>query len=124
LIAVEDIGPVASGSVLAFFAIDDNRTMVNQLIDCGVTFPVEERDEIEPTLEGSTYVLTGTLSEMTRDEAKQKLQRLGAKVSGSVSKKTTAVIAGASPGSKVTKAESLGVPVLDEAQLIALLAGQ
>jgi len=122
LIAVEDIGPVASGSVIAFFAIDENRKMVNELIECGVRFPVVEREDVELTLEGNTYVLTGTLSDMTRDEAKHQLQRLGAKVSGSVSKKTTAVIAGASPGSKVTKAESLGVPVLDEAQLAALLA--
>jgi DNA ligase (NAD+) len=124
LVAVEDIGPVASGSVLAFFSINENRKMVNELIDCGVRFPVVEREDVELTLEGNTYVLTGTLSDMTRDEAKHQLQRLGAKVSGSVSKKTTAVIAGASPGSKVTKAESLGVPVLDEAQLAALLAPQ
>jgi len=118
---VEDIGPVVSASVVAFFGNKDNCAMVNALINHGVHFPVVEIAEVEQVLEGNTYVLTGTLSLMTRDEAKQKLQRLGAKVSGSVSKKTTAVYAGASPGSKVTKAESLDVPVYDEAALQALL---
>jgi len=97
---VEDIGPVASRSVVAFFADTDNRAMVDALIDHGVNFPVVEMADLEQVLEGNTYVLTGTLTSMTRDQAKQKLQRLGAKVSGSVSKKTTAVYAGASPGSK------------------------
>lgn len=121
LTAVDDIGPVASASVLAFFAQKENRRMVDALIEQGVHFPVFEKEEVEPVLAGNTYVLTGTLTSMTRDEAKQQLQRLGAKVSGSVSKKTTAVYAGASPGSKVTKAESLGVPVFDEDALQALL---
>jgi len=118
---VEDIGPVASRSVVAFFANTDNRAMVDALIDHGIKYPEVEKVDIEQVLEGNTYVLTGTLSVMTRDQAKQKLQRLGAKVSGSVSKKTTAVYAGESPGSKVTKAESLGVPVLDEDALQDLL---
>jgi len=98
--------------------------MVDTLINHGIRFPVVEKVDVEQILEGNTYVLTGTLSLMTRDQAKQQLQRLGAKVSGSVSKKTTAVYAGASPGSKVTKAESLGVPVFDEAALQALLNEQ
>ncbi len=121
LVAVDDIGPVASSSILTFFSNDDNLLVVDALVQHGVNFPVAEKTELEPVLEGNTYVLTGTLSDMTRDEAKAKLQQLGAKVSGSVSKKTTAVIAGASPGSKVTKAESLGVDVFDEAALKALL---
>lgn len=119
--SVEDIGPVVSASVVAFFANTDNRAMIDALIEHGVNFPVLERVDVKQVLEGNTYVLTGTLSMMSRDQAKQKLQRLGAKVSGSVSKKTTAVYAGASPGSKVTKAESLNVPVLDEDALQALL---
>ena len=118
--SVDDIGPVASASIVRYFANDDNRTMVNQLVDSGIVFPIVEKEDVEPVLEGNTFVLTGTLSTMTRDEAKQKLQRLGAKVSGSVSKKTSAVYAGDSPGSKVTKAETLGVPVYDEAALQAL----
>jgi len=119
--SVEDIGPVVSASVVAFFTNKNNRKMIDALIEHGVNFPVLERADVKQVLEGNTYVLTGTLSSMSRDQAKQKLQRLGAKVSGSVSKKTTAVYAGASPGSKVTKAESLGVPVLDEDALQALL---
>ena len=119
--SVEDIGPVVSASVVAFFANTDNRAMIDALIEHGVNFPVLERVDVKKVLEGNTYVLTGTLSMMSRDQAKQKLQRLGAKVSGSVSKKTTAVYAGASPGSKVAKAESLNVPVLDEDALQALL---
>jgi len=118
---VEDIGPVVSASVVAFFASTDNCKMVDALINHGIRFPVVEKVDVEPVLDGNTYVLTGTLSLMTRDQAKQKLQRLGAKVSGSVSKKTTAVYAGTSPGSKVTKAEALGVPVYDEDALQALL---
>ena len=119
--SVEDIGPVASSSVVAFFGNTDNRAMVDALIEQGVSFPVVEKESVDQVLEGNTYVLTGTLSSMTRDEAKQQLVRLGAKVSGSVSKKTSAVYAGASPGSKVTKAESLGVPVYDEEALAALI---
>jgi len=119
--SIEDIGPVASSSVVAFFGNPTNRAMVDALVAHGVSFPVVEKVQLEQVLDGNTYVLTGTLSNMTRDEAKQCLVRLGAKVSGSVSKKTTAVYAGASPGSKVTKAESLGVPVFDEAALQALI---
>ncbi len=76
------------------------------------------------SLEGQTFVLTGTLSSMTRDQAKARLQALGAKVSGSVSKKTHYLVAGADPGSKMTKAQELGVEVLDEAGLMGLLDGK
>jgi len=121
LMQVDDIGPVAAASVTGFFSNKGNRDVIQALLDQGVQLPTEAREAIEPVLAGNTYVLTGTLEALTRDEAKQQLQRLGAKVSGSVSKKTTAVFAGTSPGSKVTKAESLNVPVLDEAELLALL---
>ena len=119
--SVKDIGPVASNSIVAFFSNKLNRQVVDNLIKNGVNFPVIETPDVEPTLEGNTYVLTGTLEALTRDEAKQLLVQMGAKVSGSVSKKTTAVYAGSSPGSKVTKAESLEVPVYDEAALLTLL---
>lgn len=118
---VEDIGPVASNSIVAFFSNQSNRQVVDNLIKNGVNFPVIETTAVAPTLAGNTYVLTGTLDGLTRDEAKQLLIQMGAKVSGSVSKKTTAVYAGSSPGSKVTKAENLGVPVHDEAALLELL---
>jgi DNA ligase (NAD+) len=91
------------------------------LLDSGVNFPIAEQLDVEEILAGQTYVLTGTLSSMTRDEAKAKLQLLGAKVSSSISKKTTALVAGASAGSKLAKAESLGVDILDEDALQELL---
>jgi len=95
--------------------------MVEGLRAAGVSWSDQAVQEQLDVLAGNTYVLTGTLENMTRDEAKDQLVRLGAKVSGSVSKKTTALIAGAKAGSKLTKAESLGVDVLSEAQLQALL---
>lgn len=121
LTAIDDIGPIAASSIQTFFANPHSRKVVESLLAQGITFPVTEAAAIAPTLEGKTYVLTGTLSELTRDEAKQQLQQRGAKVTGSVSKKTTAVFAGDAPGSKVTRATDLGVPVLDESALIELL---
>jgi len=121
LSAVDDIGPVASTSMVAFFNNKANRKVVENLIKRGVRFAEIEVIDVEQTEAGNTYVLTGSMETLTRDQAKQLLVQMGAKVSGSVSKKTTAVYAGASPGSKVTKAESLGVPVHDEAALMALL---
>ncbi len=124
--AVNDVGPVAATSVHDFFNQQANVDAVMSMMDAGVTFPTpleSAADAVEQTLEGHTYVLTGTLADgLTRDEAKAMLQQLGAKVSGSVSKKTTGLIAGEKAGSKLTKAESLGVPVLDDADLQALLA--
>lgn len=124
--AVKDVGPVAASSLSDFFNRDCNVEAVMSMVHAGVTFPTQvevSAEAVEQTLEGHTYVLTGTLADgMTRDEAKDLLQQLGAKVSGSVSKKTTGLIAGEKAGSKLTKAESLGVPVLNDADLHALLA--
>ena len=121
LTSINDIGPKAAASVMGFFANEDNLAIVQRLLDSGIEFPVSETVEISTELEGNTYVLTGTLSTYSRDQAKAKLLKLGAKVSGSVSKKTTAVFAGESPGSKVTKAEALGVQVMSEEELIAII---
>ena len=121
LTAIGDIGPIAAASIMAFFTNKDNRAVVDALVACGIEFPTAAAVTVSTELAGNTYVLTGTLSTYSRDQAKQKLMNLGAKVSGSVSKKTTAVFAGESPGSKVTKAESLDVPVLSEEQLIELI---
>lgn len=121
LMSVEDIGPVAAKSLTEFFTDTANRQLVQMLLDSGVNFPIAEQLDVEEILAGQTYVLTGTLSSMTRDEAKAKLQLLGAKVSSSISKKTTALVAGASAGSKLAKAESLGVDILDEDALQELL---
>ena len=121
LTAIKDVGPKAAASVIAFFANDDNRAVVDALLANGIEFPTSSVVTVDTKLEGNTYVLTGTLTTYSRDQAKQKLQLLGAKVSGSVSKKTTAVYAGDAPGSKVTKAQDLGVPVYTEADLIDLI---
>ena len=121
LLAIEDIGPVAAHSVLGFFADEGNREVLAELRALGVAFDEREVADVEQTLAGHTYVVTGSLDGYTRAEAKERLQRLGAKVSGTVSKKTTGLVAGASPGSKLARAEELGVPVLDEAALAGLL---
>jgi len=122
LTKVPGVGPEVSGSVITFFRQPHNREVIEALLKAGVHWPRVEAPpaEVQP-LAGNTYVLTGSLDSMTREEAGKRLQALGAKVSGSVSKKTTAVIAGEKAGSKLTKAESLGVPVLDEAALLTLL---
>ncbi len=123
LIEVPDVGPIVANHVLDFFAEKRHQVIIQQLIDAGLTWPdmVLDSDDGESPLSGNTYVLTGTLKSMTREQAKQQLQALGAKVSGSVSAKTTAVIAGDKAGSKLSKAEQLGVKVLNEAELVALL---
>ncbi|HEY9199815.1 MAG TPA: NAD-dependent DNA ligase LigA [Gammaproteobacteria bacterium] len=119
---VADVGPEVAARIAAFFAESHNRKVIAKLIAAGVHWPdLEIVPAAAQPLAGKTFVLTGTLEGMTRDEAKSRLQSLGAKVSGSVSKKTDYVVAGAEPGSKLTKAEELGVPVLDEAGLRALL---
>ena len=125
LMEVEDVGPVVAAHIRAFFEVDRNRAVIEDLLDLGVHWqaPSVEVSQDGPDLTGQTWVLTGTLESMTRDEASDKLRALGAKVSGSVSAKTTILVAGPGAGSKLTKAESLGVDVIDEAALIALLGG-
>lgn len=121
LIEVTDVGPVVAHYVVDFFAQANNREVIQKLIAAGVNWPdIEKVDGVKP-LEGTTYVLTGSLESLSRDEAKDKLQALGAKVSGSVSAKTTCVVAGPGAGSKLAKAEKLGLAILDEAGLLALL---
>jgi DNA ligase (NAD+) len=120
--AVPDVGPIVAGHIRSFFDQPHNQETLQALKDTGVSWQEEQvvPAEAKP-LAGETWVLTGTLSQMTRDQAKEKLEKLGAKVAGSVSKKTACVVAGESAGSKLTKAEQLGVPVLDEEGLLALL---
>ena len=117
---IRDIGPVVASHIVHFFEQKHNRQVMDKLLHTGIHWPTLKKTEKLP-LEGKTYVLTGTLTSMTRDEAKRQLQALGARVSGSVSKKTTAVIAGEKAGSKLAKAESLGVEVMTEEGLTALL---
>jgi DNA ligase (NAD+) len=123
LLQVADVGPIVALSLRTFFDQPHNREVVEQLRACGVTWA-----EGEPTagaslpLAGQTFVLTGTLPTLSRDQAKDMLEALGAKVAGSVSKKTHCVVAGAEAGSKLDKAQELGIKVLDEAGLLALVA--
>ena len=115
---IPGIGPKIAESVHEFFSIPENVAVIERLRQAGVVLEEEKSEnELPQTLAGLTFVLTGTLEHFTRDEAGAQLKAMGAKVSGSVSKKTSFVVAGEAAGSKLTKAESLGVPVLDEAAL-------
>ena len=123
IMACEGIGPDRAESIAEWFADEENLRLVGELRELGIRFTADEDDRpVEGPLAGRRYVITGTLESFTREQATAALEALGAKVSDSVSKQTTAVIAGESPGSKVRKAEAAGVPVLDEAGLAALLA--
>ena len=123
LLQVSDVGPTVAQSIRTFFDQAHNREVVEQLKACGVHWKegVASAGASLPLM-GQTFVLTGTLQTMGRDEAQAKLEMLGAKVAGSVSKKTHAVVAGTEAGSKLEKAQALGVAVLDEAAFLALLA--
>ncbi len=121
--SVEDVGPVVAAHIVSFFREQHNRHVIQALVDAGISWPqVRKTDNaLDDLLAGKTYVLTGSFTGLTRDELKGRLQARGAKVTSSVSKKTTAVFAGESPGSKVDKADKLGVDVLDEKALFQLL---
>jgi DNA ligase (NAD+) len=121
---VNDVGPVVAQSVHTFFAHVHNAEVVHGLVAAGVHWPENSgaADDTAPKpLAGLTLVLTGTLPVLSRDEAKALIEAAGGKVAGSVSKKTSFVVAGAEAGSKLDKAQELGVAVLDEAGLRALL---
>jgi len=119
---VNEIGPVVAAHVHAFFQQPHNREVIEKLQQAGVSWPVMQPTKMrDQPLAGQTIVLTGTMNNMTRSEAKGRLLALGAKVAGSVSKKTNVVVAGAEAGSKLTKAKSLGIEVLDEAGFIEFL---
>lgn len=120
LTAIDSFGEVMADSLLSFFAQDENRMMIAQLASLGVNMTCFDRPASD-RLAGLTFVLTGTLPSLTRSEAASLIEGQGGKVSGSVSKKTSYVVAGEEAGSKLTKAQSLGVPVLDEAGLLTLL---
>ncbi len=118
---VPDVGPAVAESIHAFFQEPHNRGVIEKLRAAGVHWPDLEPRGAEQPLAGKTFVLTGALERLTRDEAKERLQALGAKVTGSVSTKTDYVVAGADPGSKLDKAQALGVAILDEDALLQLL---
>lgn len=117
---VPDVGPQVSAAVRAFFAEPANRQLVERLRRAGLNFTAAIKEKSEK-LAGKSFVLTGTLPHMTREEAKERIERAGGRVIGSVSKKTSYVVAGDDAGSKLDKARALGVPVLDEAGLLQLM---
>jgi DNA ligase (NAD+) len=122
LLGVADVGPIVASSIRTFFDQPHNREVVEQLRACGLTWPEGAPSDAGPKpLAGKTLVLTGTLPTLGRDAAKDLIESAGGKVSGSVSKKTHFVVAGTEAGSKLEKARELGVPVLDEAGLLALV---
>jgi DNA ligase (NAD+) len=121
LTRVNDIGPKVAATVRDFFSNERNLALVQRLRAAGLTFTAERRER-GTTLEGLTFVLTGTLPTLTREEAKEKIESAGGKVSGSVSKKTSYLVAGEEAGSKLDKATSLNIPILDEPALLNLLA--
>lgn len=118
---VQDVGPSVAHHVYTFFRQPHNVEVIRDLLDAGVHWEEVAEAKTGQPLQGRTFVITGTLSSMSRDEAKARLQALGGKVTGSVSKNTSGVIAGADPGSKLAKARELGVEVLDEAAFLRLL---
>ncbi|GGP54723.1 NAD-dependent DNA ligase LigA [Shewanella saliphila] len=122
LLEVSDVGEVVAKHISQFFAQPHNIEVIEQLLEAGITWPaIEQADESQLSLKGQTWVLTGTLTQLNRNDAKAQLQALGAKVAGSVSKNTDCVVAGEAAGSKLAKAQELGVKVIDEQGLLDLL---
>ncbi len=120
--AVEDVGPIVAAHIHTFFQQPTNNETLDALLACGLSWEEVEIGERPQPLAGQTWVLTGSLDSMTRDEGKARLQALGAKVAGSVSKKTAGVVAGEAAGSKLEKAMQLGLTVLDEETFVKRLA--
>ncbi|MGC8854645.1 MAG: helix-hairpin-helix domain-containing protein, partial [Halothiobacillaceae bacterium] len=124
LMNVPDVGPIVAEHIKDFFAEPHNREVIAGLLAAGIHWDSPAHRAGEQPLAGKTYVITGVLTGLTREEAKARLEALGAKVTDSVSKKTSALIAGENAGSKLAKAQALGIPVLDQTQFEALLAGR
>lgn len=123
LTAIPDVGDIVAASIVEFFADPESQDMVQRLLDAGV-HPKHESDRLSEVLLGKTVVVTGTLPTLSRDEAEKLIAQHGGKASGSVSKKTSFVLAGEKAGSKLDKANSLGIPVLDEAAFLVMLSGR
>ncbi|MBK8973152.1 MAG: NAD-dependent DNA ligase LigA [Hahellaceae bacterium] len=123
LLAIPDIGPVCAGHLVSFFRQTENVATVHRLLEAGIQWPPPEKPANTASLSGKTVVLTGALAALTRDQARQHLEAMGAKVSGSVSRKTDFVVAGQDAGSKLERAHELGIPVWDEAALLDLIQG-
>ena len=118
---VADVGPIVAHKIHHFFHQKNNLAVIKSLVESGLTWKSAEKGVDAQMLSGETWVLTGSLAALTRNEAKSRLQSLGAKVSGSVSKNTSCVVAGDAAGSKLTKAQELGIKIINEDDLLALL---
>lgn len=123
LLEVPEIGPEIARAIVAYFSDPAERELLTRLRQLGLTFE-EDQGPVSNRLQDMVFVLTGTLSSCSRDEAKERIESLGGKVSSSVSKKTSYVVAGEKAGSKLEKAESLGVPILDESQFLQMLESE
>ncbi len=121
---IPDIGPIVAKHITSFFSDKHNRSVIDKLIASGIVLQKNKKDRQLLPFIGKTFVLTGTLQSLTRLEAKEKLENLGAKVAGSVSNKTHFVVAGEDAGSKLKKAEELNIPILNESAFLAMLSGQ
>jgi DNA ligase (NAD+) len=119
--AVEGIGEVIAESITRFFASEENRQMIRRIFESGIEIIPEDATETVPHLDGKIFVLTGTLENLSRNEAKKRIEAAGGKVSSSVSKNTDYLVTGKSPGSKLEKAKQSGVQIIDEAYLLSLL---
>ena len=117
---IQEVGPRVAAAVHEFLAEARNRELIERLRTAGLTFTAEKRKRTAK-LEGMTFVLTGTLANLAREEAKERIEAAGGRVSGSVSKKTSYVVAGEDAGSKLDKARDLKVPVIGEAELLEML---
>jgi DNA ligase (NAD+) len=117
---VNEVGPRVAEAIAEFFAEEKNRQLVEKLRQAGLTFTAEKKKK-SSQLEGLTFVLTGTMPDLTREEATARIESAGGRVSGSVSKKTSYLVAGEDAGSKLEKAKALKVPVIEQAQLLDLL---
>ena len=125
LLEVDDIGPVVAKHIVNFFRNQDNLSIIQALREAGVQWPdIDQSAQASQPLKGQTWVLTGGMETLSRAEAKDRLQELGAKVAGSVSAKTTQVVAGPGAGSKLIKAQALEIPVMNEEELVAFLAAK
>ena len=121
LMEVDDVGEVSADCIFRFFHDEKNKEMIARLKSLGVNMEAEETETIDSAVSGKIVVITGTLPTLGRKEAAELVEKYGGKVSGSVSKKTDYVVAGESAGSKLTKAQELGITVLTEAELFVLL---
>ena len=122
LVSIEDVGEIVASSITEYFSQEENRTFVQRLLSFGVSPRIHQQEDAGTLFEGMTFVLTGTLPTLTRAQAEEMIRKNGGKAAGSVSKKTSVVLAGESAGSKLEKAKALGVRIMDEEEFLALIA--